>query len=91
MADGRGDGFQSGTVSFPQVRMLGDGRVFGVEPLGRRVKQVEAFRHDAGDYFRRDSAARTASCTMALYATTVACFPVRAMRAMPKGTTGASL
>ena len=58
MADGRGDGFQSGTVSFPQVGMLGDGRVFGVEPLGRRVKQVEAFRHDAGDYFRRDSAPR---------------------------------
>ena len=47
MADGGGNGFQRGAVRLPEVGVLGDGGIPCVEPLGRGIQQVEAFRDNA--------------------------------------------
>ena len=56
LPQGIGDAGGGGAVGGPEVGVIGDGGVAGVEALGGGVEEVETFGGDAGDDFSGDAA-----------------------------------
>src|SRR5436309_938289 len=50
------DGLRARTVGAPKIRMIGNGRILGVDPCGRGIEQMKSLGGDASNDLRGHTA-----------------------------------